>query len=163
MQVTRTARRTIVDDDEPSGESDVANIATGPASQADRSVMDLQLVASTASIAPGRHWVADQARLAGVDAVHLPLLALLSSELITNAVMHGPRLGTIAVRVRRSGGDLRVEVDDGSPDPPRLRGSDPPSSGGRGLVLVESLAARWGCVARGAEGKTVWFDLVLAP
>lgn len=123
--------------------------------------MDLEFVASTASVAPGRRWVAERARSAGVDAVHVPVLMLLSSELITNAVLHGPRLGMIAVRVRRAGGRCRVEVDDASPDPPRLRGSDPPSTGGRGLILVEALATRWGWDARGAEGKTVWFDIEL--
>lgn len=123
--------------------------------------MDLQFVASTASIAPGRRWVAEQARLGGVAVAQLPLLTLLSSELITNAVIHGPRLGMIAVRVRRAGGDCRVEVDDAGPDAPQPRGSDPPSTGGRGLVLIETLATRWGCHGRGTEGKTVWFDLAL--
>jgi len=128
-----------------------------------RSAMDLPLVARTADIAPGRNWVVAQATLSGVAATHLPVLKLLSSELITNAVLHGPPLGAIAVRVLRTGWHLRVEVDDESTGPPEVPGADAPTFGGRGIVLVETLATRWGCNLRGVLGKTVWFDLAVGP
>ncbi len=53
---------------------------------------------------------------------------------------------------------LRVEVTDDSPKMPAPRSAGLLEEGGRGLALVESLAADWGVQARG-PGKVVWFEL----
>lgn len=86
-----------------------------------------------------------------------PLAILLVSELATNAVVHA---GTgFEVRVYRSGPDgILVELSDGSPLLP-VR-SEPPqwATGGRGLLIVDTLAARAGIDAR-TPGKVVWFEL----
>lgn len=81
---------------------------------------------------------------------------LLSSELVTNAVIHGS--GEVRMGVSRHGDRLRVEVSDDDPSPvqPRARGDAEES--GRGLYIVASLASAWGCDAAGA-GKTIWFEL----
>ncbi|NUU17581.1 ATP-binding protein [Cellulomonas humilata] len=121
--------------------------------------MALHLAARRSSISTGRDWIATEARLGGLDAVRAPLLKLLSSELITNAVMHGPALGEVTIRVRDVDGQIRVEVDDESPSPPQLRAVDPAAVGGHGMRLVDAYATRWGCDLRGADGKTVWFDV----
>lgn len=83
--------------------------------------------------------------------------ALLVSEAATNAVLHayGPQ---IRVRVLARGSRLRVEVFDGSPSLPVQRSALPSAEGGRGLALVEALAAAWGVQAQPA-GKTFWFEL----
>jgi anti-sigma regulatory factor (Ser/Thr protein kinase) len=88
--------------------------------------------------------------------------ALLTSELVTNAVLHtssGHDDGTVTVVVIELPDGLLVEVvDDGSPDGgPEVNG-DRYASGGHGLFLVEQLAARWGFLQDGA-GTTVWFQL----
>jgi anti-sigma regulatory factor (Ser/Thr protein kinase) len=88
--------------------------------------------------------------------------ALLTSELVTNAVLHtssGHHGGTVTVVVIDVADGLLVEVvDDGSPDGgPEVRG-DRYAAGGHGLFLVEQLAARWGFLQDGA-GTTVWFQL----
>jgi hypothetical protein len=54
---------------------------------------------------------------------------------------------------------VRVEVHDGRPgEPPRVRNPLPDSTGGRGMMLVEALAARWGWSEFGGA-KQVWFEL----
>ncbi|WP_315095603.1 ATP-binding protein [uncultured Cellulomonas sp.] len=121
--------------------------------------MALHLVAGRSSIATGRDWIASEAVLGGLAADHAPLLRLLSSELITNAVEHGPRSGDVTIRVRCVDDQIRVEVDDEGSNPPQLRAADFAAVGGQGMRLVDAYATRWGCHLRGADGKTVWFDV----
>jgi len=88
--------------------------------------------------------------------------ALLTSELVTNAVLHtnsGSADGTVTILVVDMADGLTVEViDEGAPDHgPEVQG-DRYASHGHGLFLVEQLAARWGCLRDGA-GTTVWFQL----
>jgi anti-sigma regulatory factor (Ser/Thr protein kinase) len=82
--------------------------------------------------------------------------ALLVSELVANAVLH---TGTpIAVAVVPGDGMVRVEVHDGSSQLPVRKHYSNLSGTGRGLLLVERMAAQWGC-ERTADGKVVWFEL----
>ena len=85
---------------------------------------------------------------------------LLTSEVVANAVRHAAT--ACAVRVNLEGDLLRVEVADGSPALPRLRSPGPNDFGGRGLLLVESFARRWGAEAT-PTGKVVWFDVLVRP
>lgn len=85
---------------------------------------------------------------------------LLTSELVTNAVMHSSsRLqgGSVTVLLLESAGGLRVEVtDEGSElSAPVVRG-DVYASDGHGLFLVQTLADQWGYL-RDNSGTTVWF------
>ncbi len=80
------------------------------------------------------------------------------SELVTNAIVHaGSRTElratldtTLTVSVRDRGGPAPDAAPDDDPDPLRVHG--------RGLLLVEALADRWGS-ERDAVGTTVWFSL----
>jgi anti-sigma regulatory factor (Ser/Thr protein kinase) len=97
----------------------------------------------------------------GADVAHTG--ALLVSEVVTNAVMHGPLSAgsTVALHFETSGDSLQVEVaDDGPGFAPRSRygGQDPGS--GWGLHLVQELAGAWG-VDSGRPTR-VWFELALA-
>jgi len=107
--------------------------------------------------------------------------ALVVSELFGNAVVHGPAGGTVLVAyllwpggarivVCDSGGPTLPRLRDGGglpdgggppegdrPAPPRLRDHDLPE-GGRGLLVVDALAARWGSF-RTAPAQVVWCDL----
>lgn len=67
---------------------------------------------------------------------------LLTSEIVTNAVVHGA--GPITMVVLESEAGARIEVTD--------------AEGGRGLLLVDRLADRWDHVLTDA-GLTVWFEL----
>ncbi|UIX29953.1 ATP-binding protein [Streptomyces sp. GQFP] len=82
---------------------------------------------------------------------------LLTSELVTNALVHTDRDAVLTATVSPHG--LRVEVRDFVGRRPRLRvPSADDGTHGRGLVLVESLADAWGVRAHGV-GKAVWFEL----
>jgi anti-sigma regulatory factor (Ser/Thr protein kinase) len=79
--------------------------------------------------------------------------ALMASELVTNAVVHG--VGAISLRIDSERDAVRIEVaDEGNvafpPSP------EPGAHGGWGLRIVEHLADDWGVL----EGSTrVWFRL----
>lgn len=81
---------------------------------------------------------------------------LLVSEVVTNAVEHGCAPVRLSVDCDRAG--ITVAVDDANPDLPRTRRLDRRRHSGRGLVLVQSIAADWG-VRRTRNGKQVWFRL----
>ncbi|WP_371602834.1 ATP-binding protein [Streptomyces sp. NBC_01220] len=91
---------------------------------------------------------------------------LVLSELVTNAVrvpVPGDRMVGVRIECRGRGEFLRLEVSDAGPGRPEVRRPDELDKGGRGLLLVEALAHRWGVdVRRAGIGKTVWAEL-LAP
>ncbi|MBB4986250.1 ATP-binding protein [Streptomyces nymphaeiformis] len=82
------------------------------------------------------------------------------SELLTNVIRHVGEGTPVTVRVVAArGGRTRVAVTD--PDPrvwPVLRDATDDAESGRGLALLDALAARWG-VDQGPYGKTVWCEL----
>ncbi|MEV7063702.1 ATP-binding protein [Streptomyces collinus] len=93
--------------------------------------------------------------------------ALVVAELAANAVIHG-RVRGRCFRLRlvvEAPDTLRVEVADprGDRQPkPRTTDLDPdPDESGRGLLLVDALATRWGTEPRPPSGKTVWACLPL--
>jgi anti-sigma regulatory factor (Ser/Thr protein kinase) len=106
------------------------------------------------------------------------VLSLLVSELAANAVIHGHMTGRdFHVRLlalcapAAASLTVRVEVTDTRggrlPEPAAApateAAADPTRTGGRGLLLVEALADRWGCTPRPhGPGKTVWAEYTVA-
>lgn len=90
---------------------------------------------------------------------------LLLSELVTNAVVHVPEgAGEVELVLRRTADQLVAQVSDAGGCLPACAEAGPDSEGGRGMWLVEQIAARWGHHATGGgTGKTVWFALSLPP
>ncbi len=84
-------------------------------------------------------------------------LALVVSELVTNAVTHGR--GPWRLRLVRRTGYLRVEVLDHGEHPPTIRDADEDSEHGRGLFLIDALTTAWGVEPETEGGKTVWAEL----
>ncbi|CAN5567603.1 ATP-binding protein [soil metagenome] len=86
----------------------------------------------------------------------IELSTLLTSELVTNAILHARSELELTVQLRSR--TVRIEVrDEGGGIPTRLEvGLE--STSGRGLALVETLARSWG-VTPGPVGKSVWFEL----
>jgi CheY-like chemotaxis protein len=84
-------------------------------------------------------------------------VALLLSELVTNAVVHAESAPNVAIHLLPD--RVHVEVSDEDPTPVTAREATPDAESGRGLALVEALAERWGQVEL-PDGKVVWFDLL---
>ncbi|RLV09953.1 hypothetical protein CTZ27_01485 [Streptomyces griseocarneus] len=86
---------------------------------------------------------------------------LLTSELVTNALVHTDGGAVVLAELTGAGERLRVEVRDFAARHPSLRVNDDiqqAATSGRGLLLVHSLADGWGVRPHGV-GKTVWFEL----
>ncbi|MEU8925452.1 ATP-binding protein [Kitasatospora sp. NPDC048545] len=84
---------------------------------------------------------------------------LLLGELFANAVQHSdaPADRLIEVRFAVVGDRLRLEVHDAGTGRPSVRTATADAECGRGLLLVNELAERWGCCPRsGGIGKFVW-------
>ncbi|MBA0052274.1 ATP-binding protein [Streptomyces sp. AJS327] len=102
------------------------------------------------------------------DLVHSVLLIL--SELVTNAVRHAALLSPeVGVEFSLGAGWVRVAVEDAHPYRPKALAPEPGGEhlGGRGLLLVKSLAAEVGGACdvdqTGSGGKVVWAALPLSP
>ncbi|MEO3778426.1 ATP-binding protein [Micromonospora sp. B11E3] len=88
------------------------------------------------------------------DEEWLDAAAVVTSELVTNAVRHGG--GCVEFTAEAHEGRVVLSVADGSSVVPRRR--DPDGVGGRGIAVIEALSARWG-VHDHEGGKRVWVEL----
>lgn len=83
------------------------------------------------------------------------------SELAANAVDHTD--DGFEVTLWDGNGTIRVAVTDCEDATPVLRPIDPEADRGRGILIVDAIASRWGierATANGrGHGKTVWFEL----
>jgi anti-sigma regulatory factor (Ser/Thr protein kinase) len=90
-------------------------------------------------------------------------LALVVSELVTNAVLHADTASgdPIRLQVRLRSGRARIEVRDCGPgfDAPAAN-PDPLTAGAQGLWIVAALSDAWG-VVRGPGGCTVWCEVLV--
>ena len=83
---------------------------------------------------------------------------LMLSELVTNAVVHGRP--EITLRLWLAADHLTVAVADLGEAMLVRAVPGLQQASGRGLVIVDALATRWGVSrAQGRAGKQVWFDL----
>ena len=84
---------------------------------------------------------------------------LLTCELVTNAVQHAADAGWVTVAVMRRGEVVHVDViHDGRSGLPQWREATGQDEGGRGFLLVNEIAQRWGFL-REPAGTCVWFEL----
>jgi anti-sigma regulatory factor (Ser/Thr protein kinase) len=99
-------------------------------------------------------------------------LTVIVSELVTNSMVHsrsGRDGGTVTITLWPSPGNglgggarrVRVEVtDDGADGLPALRPVGACDVGGRGLHLVDALAAAWNCSRDPAGTTTTWAEVI---
>jgi anti-sigma regulatory factor (Ser/Thr protein kinase) len=115
------------------------------------------LRADARSAGRARAFVRDALQRWGCD--HLvELTVLVANEVVTNAILHARTEVSLRVRLRQ--GFVRIEVIDHSHAEPVRRSTPDDATGGRGLAVLDALAARWG-VDRLPEGKRVWFDMAM--
>ncbi|MFJ3091209.1 ATP-binding protein [Streptomyces sp. NPDC086838] len=98
-----------------------------------------------------------RARFAGDDADDLVLCV---SELLANVITHVGERTPVSLRVTATpSGRVRVALSDPAAAVwPVLQETGPEGTSGRGLLLVDSLALRWG-VEQAPYRKTVWCEL----
>jgi anti-sigma regulatory factor (Ser/Thr protein kinase) len=97
--------------------------------------------------------------LASWQLAHLTESAvLLVSELVSNVVRHARTTSEMILRLETAGTCLRIEVQDGGLRWPRPRTPAGLDGSGFGLVLVDTLADKWG-VRHTPQGKVVWAEL----
>jgi GAF domain-containing protein/anti-sigma regulatory factor (Ser/Thr protein kinase) len=106
------------------------------------------------STTEARHWV--EARLGYLPAEVAECASLLTSELVTNAVLHAST--PLSVTLHLLSDRIRIDVADGSPVVPAIKEYGPDAATGRGLTLFTTLASDWG-VHTVPGGKIVWFEL----
>lgn len=119
----------------------------------------LSLGSGPRGVQDARRWVVDTCLDIGrEDLVECAELGV--SELVTNALLHAR--APLSVRVRGTREHPRVEVRDGSPEPPVMPTTEPADEHellltfGRGLGIVARCSTAWG-VDLEEDGKTVWF------
>ncbi|MEW1643206.1 MULTISPECIES: ATP-binding protein [unclassified Streptomyces] len=113
----------------------------------------LELLAVAKAVPEARRAVRDHL------GVPCPEVQLCVSELLTNVIKHLGEGTPVTLRLTRTGGRVRVSVSD--PEPYAwlvVRDAGPDDENGRGLLLLDALAVRWG-VEQGPRGKTVWCEL----
>lgn len=92
-------------------------------------------------------------------------VALVASELLGNALRHASSLPDGQLAVAWGMGELGVEIavtDGGGATTPGVLDAGPDETGGRGLSIVESVAARWGVEQHGTQ-TTVWAVVPVPP
>ena len=91
---------------------------------------------------------------------------LIASELVTNAIRHGRCcLSTddgVELAWQRQAARVICMVTDRSPLPPVLGSADQDAESGRGLQVVQALAATWGWMMLSATSKAVWAALTIS-
>jgi PAS domain S-box-containing protein len=110
--------------------------------------------AEASNVASARRFVQQRLTGAGLDQDLVETAVLLTSEVVTNAVMHAGSEFELRVSIRPG---VRIEIRDRSQQLPQRRMRAAESVGGWGLELVESLATDFGVTAIPDRGKSVWF------
>ena len=117
----------------------------------------VELPRSVSSVRPAREFVRSWLSLVGPeDPTYRADLAIAVTELVTNAVVHAQEPIELHLWRRRDG--VRIGVSDGSRTVGTLRTSDPESTAGRGLRVVDRLASEWGSNVTD-DGKLTWADI----
>lgn len=112
-----------------------------------------QRAAPASARAAVQHLLGDDAPIAMIrDAV------LLTSELVTNAVLHAPGACELEAHFSRDPLRVRVDVSDSSERPPKVGAPSAHRVGGHGLGMVDTISSRWGWSLLD-RGKVIWFEL----
>ncbi|MFE4518324.1 SpoIIE family protein phosphatase [Kitasatospora sp. NPDC056783] len=143
---------------ETTGEDDIAVIMAQVRPKGADRIATLPLTGDHAMVAHSRRFTRETLAAWGLDAL-ADWAELLTSELITNALVHAGSPTQLRLFCNRV---LTVEVADQEPEVPRIRRAHSEDEGGRGIHLVNELAHRWGS-RRTQDGKVVWFELELPP
>lgn len=118
-----------------------------------------RLGSSPRTVGTARHFVRRALGQRHVAPTVLNAVELLTSEIVTNALLHAEQPKDLSVRIESD--HVRVEVSDASPRTPTPRQAPLGSVSGRGLGIVDALARAWGVEPVAGNGKRVWFEVDL--
>ncbi|MFE7598735.1 ATP-binding protein [Streptomyces sp. NPDC057494] len=140
------------------------------------SISELTLAATPNAVAWARRHTVDILQRWRFPDEGIEVARLLVSELATNAIRHAhptktaaaaadsAGIGTIVLMLWPSDGGIILAVSDPDPRPPAPRASDASATGGRGLVLIQTMANRWGySPTQPHPGKIVWAEVPARP
>lgn len=122
----------------------------------------LLLPADPSSVARARHWVTALARRIEVGPTAERTLELLTSELLTNAIVHTGAHRPVTLTLDPRDDAIRVSVTDSGTTLPVVRPTSPGRPGGNGMRIVDALSSGWGVDLHPGVGKTVWFEARVA-
>ena len=123
-----------------------------------------RFAATCLSVGQARRFLLEQ--LGGGGGDDIELMALMVSELATNAMQHAETDFEVEISVTPDirGRCVHVRVTDDAPGFPTPQEPAADAPHGRGLRIVASLADAWGIeMHRGSPGKTVWFTSLVRP
>ena len=92
-----------------------------------------------------------------LPATKLDTIELLTSEVVTNAVVHAG--SSPIVEVTAEGGTVRISVQDQDPAWPMPREVAVDYTSGRVMALVDVMADAWGVERVAEDGKRIWFEV----
>ncbi|MFJ3598892.1 ATP-binding protein [Streptomyces sp. NPDC090126] len=140
------------------------------------SISELTLAATPNAVAWARRHTVDILQRWHFPNEGIEVARLLVSELATNAIQHArptktseasahsAGIGTIVLMLWPTDGGVILAVSDPDPRPPAPRPSDTSATGGRGLVLIQTMANRWGySPTQPHPGKIVWAEVPARP
>ncbi|WP_372462593.1 ATP-binding protein [Streptomyces solaniscabiei] len=119
-------------------------------------VATLDLPSDPTAVSGARRFAAETLEAWGLDELSFST-QLMVSEMVTNAIRHGRPPVHLRFVLASA---LTCEVFDASSTAPHMRRARTFDEGGRGLLLVAQLAARWG-TRHSREGKIVWAEQAL--
>jgi anti-sigma regulatory factor (Ser/Thr protein kinase) len=106
------------------------------------------------SVGAARRFALDTASRWGITPCDL---ALVVGELAANAVVHGHTPFTVTMQVHDK--TVSIEVSDDGTSPVRHSAVRSEAQSGRGLLIVDRVATRWGIRPAAEGGKVVWAEL----
>ncbi|AYN40148.1 ATP-binding protein [Streptomyces dangxiongensis] len=141
------------------------------------SISELTLAATPNAVAWARRHTVDVLQRWRFPAEGIEVARLLVSELATNAILHARRAessgssgtgsagpGVITLRLWPTEHGVVLLVGDADPRPPVLRAGGLGATGGRGLLLTQTMASCWGYYHPGHHpGKIVWAHVPTRP
>lgn len=135
----------------------------GRSAAADGEVLvDIRIDADSDARAVSRARRLVAATLAGAEAAVRALegdVTLVAGELLTNALLHGA--APVTLRLLTAHGGIRLEVADASPVGPLRGRAGAESLTGRGIMILDAVATRWGTTSEGS-GKVIWAEFTPA-
>jgi len=108
-----------------------------------------------------RRVLGDAMRSLNVSETCIADMLLAVSEACSNAVRHGGPANRYEVTAAIGAGHCDVRVADNGDGVPQMPPHFPPpdTENGRGLLIVQELADRWGWTRDASGRTTVWFEL----